>query len=86
VTDLVWELYDGFDPAERPDPPVPVEDRDLEEIEEEVQDTSLYAEYPRCRTCKDPNLSLNSDRCISCRIALPTKTISKASSRRTGRR
>lgn len=68
MTDLVWHLFDGFDPAEKPEPPAAVEERDLEEVE----DISGHSKRPKCRLCKDPNFSLESDICISCRALLPS--------------
>lgn len=73
MTDLVWHLFDGFDPEEKPDPPAAVEKRDSEEVE----DVAGHSSRPKCRICKDPNFSPEGDICIACRIMLPsTKTVS----------
>lgn len=63
MTDLVRHLFDGYvpDDDQPSDPP---------QTEDEEDDTIVphTAKYPKCRTCNDPNLSLESDRCIICRI------------------
>ena len=66
MTDLVWHLYDGFDPEERPEQPAAVEERDKEEVEDVAGNSSR----PKCTRCGDPNFSLEKDVCIGCRALL----------------
>lgn len=61
MTDIVWHLFDG--PVD--DVPRHATYERNEALDEE--DDSVYAIYPRCEDCGDPNLSYSSRRCICCR-------------------
>ena len=72
MTDIDWSyMYTGLDYESDEDIPAQVGN----DIDGVVDYAPVYvfddeSKYPQCVTCKGPNLSLHSDRCIQCRALL----------------
>lgn len=79
MTDVLQGLHDAFMQPEgqwwfAANDPIDFEPSTVEpdpQCEEEDQDPVRAphgSDLPKCRICKDPNFSMNDDRCITCRM------------------
>lgn len=44
-----------------------------EDTDDNDENYAPLSQYRECSSCSDPNLSLTDERCISCRMLLPTR-------------